>query len=100
VRACGASRPPPPPRRGARTAARAFADAFAVAEVEPRNKVAARWTGPHEVVRCLSAHRYEVEVKAAAGESMYHQLELDAERIKTCPLRELVGEAAVGDEDA
>ncbi len=35
-------------------------DEVMVAEVEPRNKIAARWTGPHEVVRCLSAHRYEV----------------------------------------
>jgi hypothetical protein len=178
-------------------------DEVMVAEVDPRNKVAARWTGPHEVVRCLSAHRYEVrnivtgktttvhasrlehyddaavgasadgrvrqqvahetfgfqvarlgghrraedglgwelrpvwrgfedaeesqqwralgdafkglptmvlryirrllrggKDQAAAGESMCHQLELDAEHIKTCPLRELVGETAVGDEDA
>jgi hypothetical protein len=32
-----------------------------VAEVEPRNKLAARWTGPHEVVRCPSEHRYEIK---------------------------------------
>ncbi len=36
-------------------------DTVMVAEPEPRNKLAARWTGPHEVVRCLSEHRYEIK---------------------------------------
>jgi hypothetical protein len=36
-------------------------DEVMVAEPTPRNKLAARWTGPHLVVRCLSEHRFEVK---------------------------------------
>ncbi len=35
---------------------------------------------------------------AATGESMCHHLELDAEHVKTSPLRELVGNTAAEDE--
>ena len=39
------------------------------------------------------------KAQAAAGESMCLHLELDAEHVKTSPLRELVGNTTTEDED-
>jgi hypothetical protein len=53
---------------------------------------------PSMVLRYIRRLLRGGKAQAAAGESMVHHLDLDAEHIKTSPLRELV-EMAAGDKD-
>jgi hypothetical protein len=53
---------------------------------------------PKMVLRYIRRLLRGGKAQAAAGESMCHHLELDAGHVKTCLLRELVGDAA--DEDS
>jgi hypothetical protein len=48
-----------------------------VAEPVPRNKLAARWTGPHEVVRCLSEHLEEIKDIVTGKTTTVHASHLD-----------------------
>jgi hypothetical protein len=54
---------------------------------------------PSMVLRYIRRLLRGGKAQAAAGESMCHHLELDAEHIKTSPLRKLVDNVAAGDED-
>ena len=44
---------------------------------EPPFKVAPRWTGPHEVIECLSEHRYRVHNIVTAKLEMVHASRLE-----------------------
>ncbi len=62
------------PRQGQRApAAPAQASPVMVAEVEP----SFIWTGPHEVVRCLSEHRYEIKDLVTGKTATVHASRLE-----------------------